>query len=157
MTRRPNILIIMVDQLTGTLFPDGPADFLHAPNLAALAKATGPVERVRAVIAVSFSPSQFQPEIIAAWLAFYVEAQRSPATRRLLRVYARRLHSNLMSGLLPVLPRDDAERAAEGVAALIDGLYIRRALKDGAPDAASAIALVFDYLDTTLAQRGKPS
>ena len=37
MTRRPNILIIMVDQLTGTLFPDGPADFLHAPNLAALA------------------------------------------------------------------------------------------------------------------------
>ncbi len=37
MTRRPNILIIMVDQLTGTLFPDGPADFLHAPNLKALA------------------------------------------------------------------------------------------------------------------------
>jgi choline-sulfatase len=36
MTRRPNILIIMVDQLTGTLFPDGPADFLHAPNLKAL-------------------------------------------------------------------------------------------------------------------------
>jgi len=34
---RPNILIIMVDQLTGTLFPDGPADFLHAPNLKALA------------------------------------------------------------------------------------------------------------------------
>ena len=34
---RPNILIIMVDQLAGTLFPDGPADFLHAPNLKALA------------------------------------------------------------------------------------------------------------------------
>lgn len=27
----------MVDQLPGTLFPDGPAPFLHAPNLAALA------------------------------------------------------------------------------------------------------------------------
>lgn len=34
---RPNILILMVDQLTGTLFPDGPADWLHAPNLKALA------------------------------------------------------------------------------------------------------------------------
>ncbi|MFN4060382.1 MAG: choline-sulfatase [Paracoccus hibiscisoli] len=34
---RPNILILMVDQLNGTLFPDGPADFLHAPNLCALA------------------------------------------------------------------------------------------------------------------------
>jgi choline-sulfatase len=28
---RPNILILMVDQLNGTLFPDGPADWLHAP------------------------------------------------------------------------------------------------------------------------------
>jgi len=37
MTRRPNILILMVDQLNGTFFPDGPAEFLHAPNLKALA------------------------------------------------------------------------------------------------------------------------
>jgi choline-sulfatase len=37
MSRRPNLLIIMVDQLNGTLFPDGPAPFLHAPHLAALA------------------------------------------------------------------------------------------------------------------------
>ncbi|HSF94993.1 MAG TPA: choline-sulfatase [Thermohalobaculum sp.] len=34
---RPNILIVMVDQLNGTLFPDGPAEWLHAPNLRALA------------------------------------------------------------------------------------------------------------------------
>ncbi|WP_295317629.1 choline-sulfatase [Roseobacter sp.] len=34
---KPNILILMVDQLSGTLFPDGPADWLHAPNLKALA------------------------------------------------------------------------------------------------------------------------
>jgi choline-sulfatase len=37
MTKKPNLLIIMVDQLTGTLFPDGPADFLQVPNLKALA------------------------------------------------------------------------------------------------------------------------
>jgi choline-sulfatase len=37
MTDRPNILVIMVDQLAGMLFPDGPAPWLHAPNLAALA------------------------------------------------------------------------------------------------------------------------
>ena len=35
---QPNILIIMVDQLNGTLFPDGPADWLHAPNLKVLAE-----------------------------------------------------------------------------------------------------------------------
>ncbi len=37
MTKRPNILILMVDQLTGTLFDDGPAEFLHVPNLRKLA------------------------------------------------------------------------------------------------------------------------
>jgi choline-sulfatase len=37
MPAQPNILIIMVDQLNGTLFPDGPAEFLHAPHLKALA------------------------------------------------------------------------------------------------------------------------
>ncbi|MEC3860370.1 choline-sulfatase [Mesobacterium sp. TK19101] len=35
---KPNILIIMVDQLNGTLFPDGPADWLHVPHLRALAE-----------------------------------------------------------------------------------------------------------------------
>jgi len=38
MTKKPNILIVMVDQLTGTLFPDGPAPFLHVPNLHKLAQ-----------------------------------------------------------------------------------------------------------------------
>ena len=33
----PNFLIIMVDQLTGTLFPDGPVDWLHVPHIRALA------------------------------------------------------------------------------------------------------------------------
>ncbi|MEM7021052.1 MAG: choline-sulfatase [Pseudomonadota bacterium] len=32
-----NILIIMADQLNGTLFPDGPASWLHTPHLNALA------------------------------------------------------------------------------------------------------------------------
>ncbi len=36
--KRPNILLIMVDQLTGTLWPDGPAPFLKVPTLAALAE-----------------------------------------------------------------------------------------------------------------------
>lgn len=103
-------------------------------------------ERVRAIIAVNFSAKQFRPEIIAAWLAFYVEAQKSPTLRRLLRIYARRLQSNLVHGLKPLMPWAEAVRTAEGIAALIDGLYIRRALKDGPPAAASAIALVEDYL-----------
>lgn len=37
MTQKLNILVFMVDQLNGTLFPDGPAEWLHAPNIKALA------------------------------------------------------------------------------------------------------------------------
>ena len=40
MNKRPNFLVIMVDQLNGTLFPDGPVDWLHAPNLKKLAAAS---------------------------------------------------------------------------------------------------------------------
>lgn len=123
---------------------------LNADTRQALTATRTPRERVQAIIAVSFSNKQFQPETIAAWLSFYVEAQKSTALRRLLRVYARRLHSNLMSGLILLLPRSDADHAAEGIASMIDGLYIRRALKDGTPNAASAVALVEDYLETRL-------
>jgi TetR/AcrR family transcriptional repressor of bet genes len=123
---------------------------LNADTRHALGASSTPRERVSAVIAVNFSEKQFQPETIAAWLAFYVEAQKSTALRRLLRIYARRLHSNLMSGLADLMPRAIADQTAEGIAALIDGLYIRRALKDGTPNAASAVALVEDYLETRL-------
>jgi TetR/AcrR family transcriptional repressor of bet genes len=133
---------------------------LNADTRQALALARTPRERVSSVIAVNFSAKQFQPETIAAWLAFYVEAQKSAALRRLLRIYARRLHSNLMSGLAPLMARSSADHAAEGIAALIDGLYIRRALKDGTPNAASAIALVEDYFESRLSHArnaGHPS
>jgi TetR/AcrR family transcriptional repressor of bet genes len=116
-----------------------------------LAGARTPRARLSAIVAVNFSAPQFGAEVVAAWLAFYVEAQRSPAMRRLLSIYARRLHSNLTSALIPFMPRKRAVHVAEGIAALIDGLYIRRALKHGAPDPASAIALVEDYISLQIA------
>jgi TetR/AcrR family transcriptional repressor of bet genes len=39
---------------------------------------TDPVQRLHAIIAASFGPDQFDREIVAAWLAFYVQAQKSP-------------------------------------------------------------------------------
>jgi TetR/AcrR family transcriptional repressor of bet genes len=116
----------------------------------ALARTGTPRGRVSAIIAVNFSAPQFSPDVVAAWLAFYVEAQRSTEMRRLFGCYARRLHSNLTHALSALMPRTEAARTAEGIAALIDGLYIRRALKHGAPDPASAIALVEDYVTMKL-------
>jgi TetR/AcrR family transcriptional regulator, transcriptional repressor of bet genes len=125
---------------------------LGRDSVLALSRASTPRGRISAVIAVNFSAGQFREETIHAWLAFYVEAQKSTALRRLLRVYARRLNSNLLSGLLPLMPRAEALRMAEAIAAMIDGLYIRRALKDGLPNPASAAALVEDFVETKLRQ-----
>jgi TetR/AcrR family transcriptional repressor of bet genes len=126
---------------------------LHREAVPALAAAQMPRERIDAVVTVSFSPSQFSAEAVGAWLAFYVAAQHAEPMRRLLRIYARRLHANLMAGLVLLMPRREAAEVAETTAALIDGLYIRRALKEGEPDPVSAVALVRAYLDLRLANQ----
>lgn len=118
---------------------------------AALREADGPRARLRAVVTSSFAGEQFRPATIACWLAFYVEAQRSEPARRLLTIYAGRLRSNLVHALRPLTP--DATRVAEGVGALIDGLYIRHALRAGDPDPAQAVAMVEDYIERQLAPR----
>jgi len=86
---------------------------------------------------------------VAAWLVFYVQAQQSPDAARLLRVYANRLHSNLVYELQQLVPQAQAHEIAHGVAAMIDGFYIRHALQSGVPSRASARAMVKNYLKLT--------
>ena len=106
----------------------------------------GPPGRVRAVLAASFSPANFRREAVGAWLNFWVLAQTVPQAQRLLAIYQRRLRSNLLAGLRPWAgPR--AEGLAEGLSALIDGLYLREVLKSGAPDGAAAVMTAMDYLE----------
>lgn len=119
---------------------------LRDDTAAALARAATPAERISAVIRVSFQADQFAPETVAAWLAFYSEAQRSEATRRLLIVYARRLRSNLVDALTALTDRTNAERIAEGTAAMIDGLYIRQSLKAAPLSIDASVTLVEDYV-----------
>lgn len=121
---------------------------------AALKAARTPRERLSAVIGVSFNASQFAPETVAAWLAFYVEAQRSEETRRLLAVYARRLNSNLCSALKKLVAKTDAERIAEGTAAMIDGLYIRQGLRSAPISIDASVALTEDYINAQLSLAG---
>lgn len=107
-----------------------------------LGAARTPQERIAAIIRGNFSACQFRPAVISAWLAFYVQAQTDPEARRLLRIYTRRLESNLLHALSELTSRDHATRVAEIAASLIDGLWIRRSLSDGASDADGAAALV---------------
>ena len=123
---------------------------LHIDVVAALKAAETPRARLSAVVRISFQADQFSPETVAAWLAFYVEAQRSEPMRRLLVVYARRLRSDLVSALKTLCPDEDAARIAEGTAAMIDGLYIRQGLRASPLSIETCVALTEDYLSTQL-------
>lgn len=115
----------------------------------ALLTAHSPSTRLMAILRASFSATNFRREVVGAWLNFYVLAQSVPEAKRLLAIYQRRLRSNLLVGLRP-LAGDRAAELADGLGALIDGLYLREVLKDGPPDAEAAVASARAYLDTHL-------
>jgi TetR/AcrR family transcriptional regulator, transcriptional repressor of bet genes len=115
----------------------------------ALAAAEGPRQRLQAVIRANFAGGSFRRESVSAWLNFYVLAQTLPAAKRLLNIYQARLHSNLCHDLRKLVG-DRADQVARGVAAMIDGVYIREVLKQGTPDGAAAAGFVLAYLTREL-------
>ncbi len=117
----------------------------------ALAAADDAEGRVRAVIRASFSEGSFRREVVSAWLHFYVLAQTVPEAARLLRVYQRRLRSNLAASLRPLVGARAVE-VADRLGAMIDGVYLREALAGRAPDRRAAVALVEGILKAEVGQ-----
>jgi len=115
----------------------------------ALMMADTPRERLQAIIKACFSPQNFRPEIVSAWLSFYVQAQNSQNAQRLLRIYQKRLISNLIYNLRPFAGAESLE-LAHSIAALIDGLYIRQALRDEKADGNFCVKLVTTHVDNAL-------
>ncbi|WP_347138931.1 transcriptional regulator BetI [Paracoccus sp. SSK6] len=104
--------------------------------------------RLDAIVHASFAPQNFQRETVSAWINFYALALINPEAARLLRVYHKRLRSNLVLALRPLAA--DPVRVAETVGALIDGVYLRAVLIPGGVEAKAAEKLIFDYLDEVL-------
>lgn len=131
-----------------------------------LRQAEGPVSRIEAILGANFATEQSTPAICAAWLSFYAQVPHSRQLGRLHRVYVRRLRSNLQHAFAQLLPRTAAEQAAEGMSAMIDGIWVRAALARCSPDNAGAHALADDYLrmllehhraDRASSENGRPA
>ena len=116
-----------------------------------LARAQGPRERLEAIIHASFGRDQFRAPVISSWLNLYVAAHSAPEAKRLLSVFQRRLRSNMIHDLRPLVGARAAE-CADIIGALIDGIYIRVALTDGPVDRKGATALVLQTLDRLVGQ-----
>lgn len=105
--------------------------------------------RLDAIISASFAPANFRREVISAWINFYALALVNDQAARLLRVYHRRLRSNLIVALRPLT--DHPALIAETLGALIDGVYLRSVLTPGPTDAEAARSIINDYLKEALA------
>lgn len=123
---------------------------LRADAVARLSQAADPRQRLHAIIDACFGEAQFDEQVFSAWLALYGNARQSDRLRSILGIYHRRLKSSLLHELRRLLPEAEARRLAEGLAAMIDGLWLRYALT-GKPDhPETPRALTRDYLDAFL-------
>ncbi|MGH8780383.1 transcriptional regulator BetI [Paraburkholderia sp.] len=127
-------------------------DLWAATTRRRIAAKSPPRARLRAIVAANFDVSQVSGPVMKTWLAFWTESMHEPALRRLQRVNTRRLYSNLCAEFAKELPRGAARRAASGLAAMIDGLWLRGALSGDPFDTRAALRLANDYIDMLLAR-----
>ncbi|MNP31597.1 HTH-type transcriptional regulator BetI [compost metagenome] len=111
-----------------------------------------PRAHLRAIVEGNFDDSQVSGPAKKTWLAFWAASMHQPSLRRLQRINDHRLYSNLCCELRRTLSVDDARSAARGLAALIDGLWLRGALSGDAFNTEQALQIAYDYLDRQLAK-----
>lgn len=123
---------------------------LRADAAARLARTPDPEQRIGAIIDACFGDSQFDEQVFSAWLALYGNARQSPRLMNILSLYHRRLRSSLLHDLRRLVAEEEALRLADGIGAMIDGLWLRYALtgKPAHPDIPRA--LTRDYLAASL-------
>ena len=110
-----------------------------------------PQNMIKAIIDSNFDISQVNQRAMRIWLDFWSASMHMPALGRLQRINDQRLYSNLKFHFLKLLPEDQASIAARGLAALIDGLWLRGSLNgDTEFDATMARSIAYNYVDTQL-------
>ncbi len=107
-------------------------------------------EGILAIIDGNFSAKQIERKSTKIWLSFWAEALQSEQLARLQAVNMKRLLSNLTYHFKHLLPYEDAKFVASGMAALIDGIWLRGAFMENGIDARQANLMCQDYLRMAL-------
>ncbi|WP_171026362.1 transcriptional regulator BetI [Mesorhizobium comanense] len=106
-------------------------------------------ERLEAIVEGNFPASAFTRPIANAWLSVCAEAGVNPQYARLQRLFYRRLRSNLASVFDGAAAESRLREASFIIAALIDGLWLRKAAADDL-GRDEAISLVFSGISSLL-------
>ena len=108
-------------------------------------------QKLGAQIALCFRPELFTPDYARAWLSVVSKSAETKGLDRYRRLMARRLRSNLRAQLRPLVGATEARPIAESLAALIDGLWLRRAVDPVSLSPERAAALAQTHLEESLA------
>jgi AcrR family transcriptional regulator len=131
-----------------------------AATIAAALDAAGsaPEARLRAFIDASLKPPLLDPERLAVWLAFWSLARSDVEIRRIhARVYReyRRMIEEMVTALAAERKlKVDTGRAALGLIALLDGLWLEHCLDPETFDATEAAAIAHRWVDALKAGQG---
>ncbi|TFH91637.1 transcriptional regulator BetI [Vibrio ouci] len=107
-------------------------------------------QRIIAIVDGNFVGFQAENQVAKTWLAFWSYSMHEPQLKRLQRVNEKRLLSHLKIELKALFGADQAEVIAHGIAALIDGIWLRGTLNPQGIDADKARFIINDYLDKQL-------
>lgn len=110
-----------------------------------------PKDRLMAIVDANFSAVQTETNAAKTWLVFWSQAAHTPELARLQRVNERRLYSNLAYYLRPLVPKTWVRGAAQTLASLIDGFWLRAALSEGRIETEQAVFLCKSYIEQVVA------
>lgn len=117
-----------------------------------LSQARSRWERLMAIIEGNFPESRFDRNTANAWISFYSEAARNPRYARLQRLFYRRLRSNIISALSPVMSGDKMDDFILGFAAMLDGLWLRRGHSNDDVTYLQARVVLVEYCEKILGE-----
>ncbi|GAL32127.1 HTH-type transcriptional regulator BetI [Vibrio maritimus] len=107
-------------------------------------------KRIIAIVDGNFVGFQAENQVAKTWLAFWSYSMHDDKLKRLQHVNEKRLLSHLKIELKGLLDAQQADIVAHGIAALIDGIWLRGTLNPQGIDANKARAIINDYLDKQL-------
>jgi TetR/AcrR family transcriptional regulator, transcriptional repressor of bet genes len=113
-----------------------------------------PIEKVEAIVAAVFAPSQTTPEAVSAWLWYWSRAAINSTYGEIERATYANVRDELKSALSSLLPKTSVPDVAEGMLALMYGLWLRFALDPAGLDAARAVRITMDMVRARLGGEG---
>jgi len=112
--------------------------------------ADDPRAQLRAIVDGNFDDSQTNGTAMRVWLTFWAASMHQPELARLQRANDHRLYANLCWQFRRVLDQAPARLAARGLAAMIDGLWLRGSLVGEVFNADHARQIAYAYIDHQL-------